>query len=176
MGKDKALIALGTALNALEVRWALAGGLAANRYRPMPRTTEDIDLVVAWDQGSRERITAALQEGGWSVRFMDSDGELLRLGHDEYGLADLIVAGTEYQLQALSRARREPLAGTFAASVLQAEDVIVHKLIANRYQDLADIEAILAAGTALDEPYIERWATFWEVSEAWRKLRQEAGP
>lgn len=172
MGKDKALIALGTALDALGVYWALAGGLAANRYRPMPRTTEDIDLVVAGDQSTRERITAALQEGGWSIRFMDSDGELLRLDHDEYGLADLIVAGTEYQLQALNRARREPLAGTFAASVLQAEDVIVHKLIANRYQDLADIEAILAAGTALDEPYIERWAAFWEVSEVWRKLRR----
>lgn len=174
MGKDKALIALGTALDALGVRWALAGGLAANRYRPMPRTTEDIDLVVAGDQGTRERITAALQKGGWSVRFMDSDGELVRLGHDEYGLADLMVAGTEYQLQALSRARREPLTGKFAASVLEAEDVIVHKLIANRYQDLADIEAILAAGTPLDEPYIEHWAAFWEVTEAWRKLRQEA--
>ena len=107
---------------------------------------------------------------------MDSDGELLRLGHDEYGLADLMVAGTEYQLHALSRARREPLTGTFAASVLQVEDVIVHKLIANRYQDLADIEAILATGAPLDEPYIEHWAAFWEVIDAWRKLRQEAAP
>lgn len=173
MRKDKALIALGTALDALGVRWALAGGWAANRYRPMPRTTEDIDLVVALNPGAGEGIAAELQKSGWSLRFMDSDGALLRLGHEEHGLADLIVAGTEYQLLALDRARREPLSETFVASILQVEDVIIHKLIANRYQDLADIETILAAGAPLDERYIEHWAAFWEVAEAWRKLCQE---
>jgi hypothetical protein len=38
-------------------------------------------------------------------------------------------------------------------------------------QDLADIEAILAAKVPLDEAYVERWAVFWEVLDVWRRLR-----
>jgi hypothetical protein len=52
-----------------------------------------------------------------------------------------------------------------------AEDVIVHKLIAGRAEDLADIEAIRGAKVALDESYIERWAAFRDVLEVWRGMR-----
>ena len=54
---------------------------------------------------------------------------------------------------------------------LAPEDVIVLKLIASRAQDLADVEAILAARPILDEAHLERWAEFWEVLDAWRRLR-----
>jgi hypothetical protein len=49
--------------------------------------------------------------------------------------------------------------------------VIVLKLIAGRAQDVADIEAILAAKPRLDEPYLEGWAEFWGVRDLWRRLR-----
>jgi hypothetical protein len=54
---------------------------------------------------------------------------------------------------------------------LTAEDVIVHKLIAGRFQDIADIEAIIASKTPLDESYIEHWATYWDVLTTWHSLR-----
>lgn len=44
----------------------------------------------------------------------------------------------------------------------------MHKLIAGRYQDMADIEAILDGGVVVDACYVERWAEFWEVLNRWR--------
>jgi hypothetical protein len=85
--------------------------------------------------------------------------------------ADL-VAGTEYQQEAIRRARQEPLGSGATAAVLTAEDVVVHKLIAARSQERADVEAILATGIALDEEYVERWAAYWDVLEDWRSLRR----
>ena len=50
------------------------------------------------------------------------------------------------------------------------EDVIVHKLIASRSQDIADIEAILSAKPSLDHDYISRWVQYWEIEDRWRSL------
>jgi hypothetical protein len=81
------------------------------------------------------------------------------------------VAATDYERLAIERARVEALAPGRVVRVVAPEDVIVLKLIAGRAQDLADIEAILAAKVALDEGYLERWAEFWDVLEPWRRLR-----
>jgi hypothetical protein len=80
------------------------------------------------------------------VRRAGPEGELLRLRHAELGIADLLIAATEYQQEAIRRAPEEPLGNGESARVLTPEDVIVHKLIAGRTQDHADVEAILAAG------------------------------
>ena len=55
--------------------------------------------------------------------------------------------------------------------MLAPEDVVVMKLIAGRAQDVADVEAILAAKAPLDESYVEEWAEVWGVLEAWRRIR-----
>lgn len=99
------------------------------------------------------------------------DADLLRLQHPELGIADLLVAGTDYQQEALQRARGERLGSGETVWVLAAEDVILHKLIAGRAQDHADIEAILAAGVVLDGGYIDRWAEYWDRFDVWQRLR-----
>lgn len=166
-----ALSALAAILRQLGIRWALIGALAANRYRASPRLTQDVDLLLADTGPGIEALEAAARAAGWDVRRASPEGELLRLRHPEFGIADLLIAGTDYQQQAIRRAREEPIGNGENAPVLTPEDVIVHKLIAGRTQDLADIEAILAAKVALDESYIERWATFWEVLDRWQALR-----
>jgi hypothetical protein len=166
-----ALSALAALLQELGIRWALMGALAANRYRASPRLTQDVDLLLADVGPGLGRLEAAAREAGWAVRRADPEGELIRLRHSELGIADLVIAGTDYQQQALRRAHEESIGEGESVFVLSPEDVIVHKLIAGRTQDLADIEAILAAGIPLDERYIERWAAFWEVSDRWRALR-----
>ena len=98
-------------------------------------------------------------------------GEILRLRHEELGAADLIVAATDYEGVAIARARQERLGVGGDVLVLAPEDVIVLKLIAGRAQDVADIEAILAAKPSLDETYVEQWAEFWGVLDLWRRLR-----
>ena len=172
MKPRSALSALGSVLDALPIRWTLIGALAANRYRGSPRSTNDVDLLLADTGEGLETLEAALIAAGWSVRRADPAGELLRLSHPEYGIADLLIAGTDYQSQAIERSVVEPFDAHESAPVLTPEDVIVHKLIAGRLQDLADIEAILDGGVALDEDYIEQWAQFWEVEDRWAQLRQ----
>lgn len=171
-----ALSELAARLRELGIRWALIGALAANRYRASPRLTQDVDVLLADVGPGLEALETAFRAGGWTVRRATPEGELLRLRHPELGIADLLVAGTAYQQEAIRRAREERLEGGEAIPVLTAEDVIVHKLIAGRTQDLADVEAILAAGVPLDREYVERWARFWEVLDRWHEARARVTP
>lgn len=138
-----ALSHLGKLLDGLSIRWVLIGALAANRYRSSPRLTNDVDLLLANAGESIDVLEATLVGAGWSVHRADRGGELLRLTHAVFGVADLLFAGTHYQDLAIQRALVEPIDDDEDAPVLTPEDVIVHKLIAGRYQDLADIDAIL---------------------------------
>jgi predicted nucleotidyltransferase len=166
-----ALSVLAAILRDLGIRWVLIGALAANRYRTSPRLTQDVDLLLADVGAGLDALEIAARAAGWEVRRASGEGDLLRLRHPELGIADLLIAGTEYQQEAIRRGRKEPIGNGENVRVLTAEDVIVHKLIAGRTQDRADIEAILAAKVPLDESYIERWAAFWGVLDDWRALR-----
>jgi hypothetical protein len=149
----------------------LIGALAANRYRATTRLTQDVDLLLASPGPGLGELQRELVAAGWAVRRASPGGEILRLRHPELGAADLILAGTEYERQALARARVESLGTTHDVPVATPEDVIVLKLIAGRAQDEADIEAILVAKPVLDTRYIEDWADFWGVAELWRRVR-----
>lgn len=165
----RALADLAALLGELGIRWALIGALAANRYRASARTTQDVDLLLA---NTGPGLEAALQRRGWELRRATPDADLLRLRHAEFGIADLLIAGTDYQQEALRRAHSERIGDGPALWVLSVEDVILHKLIAGRRQDHADVEAILAAGVALDERYLERWIGYWDLRGDWECLRE----
>jgi hypothetical protein len=166
-----ALEALGRLLDDLGIGWVLIGALAANRYRISTRLTGDVDLLLAGMGPGLEHIERDLTAQGWSVRRAAPGGEVLRLRHAELGAADLIIAATDYEAIAIARARGETIGGGFVVRVAAPEDVIVLKLIAGRAQDVADIEAILATRPDLDERHIEQWAEYWDVLDAWRRLR-----
>jgi len=135
--------------------------------------TEDVDVLiddVGLDLGALEQT---LRGRGWAVSRADPLGELVRLRHPTFGIADILVAGTDYQRESIARSHAEQLDGK-PIPVLRVEDVIVHKLIAGRAQDLADIEAILATRQAFDRGYVERWAQFWELEDRWRQISAAA--
>jgi len=132
--------------------------------------TQDVDTLVADANLDLARLEQALADRGWVVRRADPQGELLRLRHATLGIADIVVAGTDYQREAIARARVEQFEDGLRVPVLRIEDVIVHKLIAGRSQDIADIEAILATRAKFDRAYVERWAEFWDVTDRWRAV------
>ena len=105
---------VGRLLDGMSIRWALIGGLAANRYRSAPRYTGDVDLLLAGSGAPLPELESALTARGWSVCRADGEGSLLRANHTELGPVDLLVAGTEYQEQALQRAQVESVAGVGA--------------------------------------------------------------
>jgi hypothetical protein len=148
-------------LDELEVRWVLAGALAADRYRAEPRYTTDLDLLITWS----DAIPGALESFDYDVRTMADPGShphLLMLRSSRERI-DLIVAVVPYQELAIERG--------VAEHVLAIEDVVVHKLIAWRRKDRDDIRSILEAGHSLDEAYIAEWVGAWEVTDRWAEAQ-----
>ena len=164
--------AVAALLGAHGVRWVVMGAVAANRYRREVRLTGDLDLLVA-SHGSDglDALEAAFENAGWSVRRGSADGAILRLRHATLGAVDLVLAETEYQRTAIERAVSEVSGGGVPLRVLRIEDVLIHKLIARRPRDIADIEDILARRPELDEAYVEHWVEYWDVGELWQQLR-----
>ena len=159
------------------VKWAVFGAVAANVYRAEARTTFDVDLLVSLSREGMGYVAEAAEEAGWRVRFLHPEGTMLRIDHPDLGAADLVAVEIEYQRTALQRARQETFTGGIVARVLSVEDVVIHKLIANRLQDDADIASILDANPHLDHDYLDRWIRVWGVGdrlEAIRERMQEA--
>ena len=143
-------------LDRIGVRWALAGALAALRYRKTPRGTTDADLLI----GASEGVAEAFRDDGYEVIESTDVGEpphLLAIRGQGIRV-DLLVARTPYQEQALDRA---------VGRVLTAEDVIIHKLLAWRARDRNDVDEILASDTPLDVEFIRSVAREWEVEDRW---------
>ena len=164
--------AVAALLGAHGVRWVVMGAVAANRYRREVRLTGDLDLLVA-SHGSDglDALEAAFENAAWSVRRGSADGAILRLRHATLGAVDLVLAETEYQRTAIERAVSEVSGGGVPLRVLRIEDVLIHKLIARRPRDIADIEDILARRPELDDAYVEHWVEYWDVGELWQQLR-----
>lgn len=55
----------------LGVEWTLVGALAANQYRATPRSTADVDTLVAYDSALVERLESA----GYAVSVMTDEGQ-----------------------------------------------------------------------------------------------------
>lgn len=149
--------------------WAVIGGHAANLYRTEARATVDTDVLVATTGRSMRAIANAMVQDGWSIRSMPDGDWLVRVKHPLLGAVDIIAAETEYQSTALSRARVTQFGG-IPLRALAVEDVLIHKMIAGRFKDEADVEDILRAGPNMDEDYLKRWLAEWEVQDRYARV------
>ena len=165
-----ALNALAAVFDAMDTDWAVIGGHAANIYRDEPRLTGDVDLMLIATEGEMAAIADVFRQRGWRVSHRPGDQWLVRLGHPVHGRADLIAAETEYQRGAIRRAQRSRLREAGEAKVIRAEDVVILKLIANRYRDEDDVASILTAGTPLDSEYLRPWLTAWDLLDRYQKI------
>ena len=155
------------------VEWAVFGAVAANLYRAEARATYDVDILLSLGRADLAEVAEAAQAAGWTVRLLHPDASMLRIVHPEFGAVDFVAVEIEYQQAALQRARRETLAGGISTRVLRVEDVIIHKLIAGRSRDDADVEAILDANHDLDRDYLDHWLDQWEVADRFAVLQKK---
>ena len=130
------------ALNRLDVRYALCGGLAVAAHGHL-RATRDIDILVS-SAADVERIDAVLPDLGWipgsdSIEF--EDGFLLHRRIRPVGetalMLDILVPpdGADF----LHDRELSELDGA-ACWVVGRESLMKMKRLANRPQDLADID------------------------------------
>ncbi|MDE0691142.1 MAG: hypothetical protein OXI55_02730 [Gammaproteobacteria bacterium] len=83
----------------------------------------------------------------------------------------MIASETEYQRTALARTK-VTMFGSIALRSLAVEDVLIHKLIAGRYKDEADVDDILRTDPLLDEDYLCKWLDEWGVRERYERIKR----
>jgi predicted nucleotidyltransferase len=156
-------------LKAYGIPYAIVGGIA-NAVRGEPRTTHDADFKVLV-QGMTIARFRALAEAQfkpyrrpWLGRAESALVISVEVAPDM--IVDLLVAVLPYEEQAIQRAELIKFE-ELLLPVCTAEDLIIHKAIADRTKDWQDIERILLRQRGkLDVAYVRDWlAQFAEALE-----------
>jgi hypothetical protein len=170
-------------LTPLRIPVALMGGLALASWKHV-RATRDIDLLIGAGRADPKQFLESLQAAGLRPKRSPAATrlgqlELMQLLYEppETFLdieIDLLLANSEYHRNALQR--RVPLRLPeldIEIAVLTCEDLILHKLLAERIIDQADTAALLRANRqTLDFAYLRKCAIELKVvpalAEAWK--------
>jgi predicted nucleotidyltransferase len=91
---------------------------------------------------------------------------------------DLLVAKTDFEVQALVRAVPVDVGG-LQVPVVTPEDLVVYKLLANRTRDRDDVRAVIQTqrrtSRAFDWSHVETWCAYWGIDARAKSLRDELG-
>lgn len=159
---ERALSRLAADLTALDLRWAVVGGLAVS-VRARPRITWDLDVAVsvATDRDA-ERVVLQLRDRGYSDRPEDAVLEHKETGrlaavrlvpprdYDEGLGVDLLFASSGVEAEVSAEADLiETFEGLFVP-VAQLGHLLALKVLAGRPRDAEDCKALIASATARD--------------------------
>lgn len=147
-------------LKAHAIPYVVIGGIA-NAVRGEPRATHDADLKVLVEGMTIAQFRALAEaqfkpyRRPWLGRAESSLIISLEVAPDM--VVDLLVAVLPYEAEAIRRAEVIEIEG-LSLPVCTAEDLIIHKAIADRPKDWIDIEKILLRQRGkLDIEYIRQW-------------------
>lgn len=152
------------------IAYAIIGGFAVQRWG-QPRFTRDVDVTILLPPGSEE---ATLREMVAAFPARVEDPVAFALEHRVLPLtvpggseADVSPGLPGYDEEAIGRGVAYDLGGGRTVRLCSAEDLIIHKALAGRAQDVFDIEGIVARqGKVLDLAYVRRWlAELGQVSD-----------
>ena len=160
-------------LNRVGIAYMLVGSMASN-FWGIPRSTHDLDFVVAMRQADVEALATAFEEGFFiqveSIRCAFAPPYQFNAIDDlsalKVGFWNLTHEPFEHG--AFNRRQQVKLINT-PAWITTAEDVILHKLYWNKLSP-SSRQLFDAAGVytiqreALDMPYLRHWATALDVS------------
>jgi len=158
----------------LHIEYAIMGGIALQAWG-RERVTRDIDLIVYLGEIEREKFLDTLIKRGFKISKKESlnakEPSLpISCYYEEktYGLwleIDFFIAQTVYQKKALERSLEIEVLGK-KIKIVQPEDLILHKLLANRPIDRVDVESVISEQKeSLDKDYLFYWARVLGVSK-----------
>lgn len=148
-------------LTAHKVPYVIIGGLAVQRWGD-PRFTRDVDVTLLVSPEEEEGLLSGLLRV-FTPRIPDAlafarQNRVLLVRTPEGCDLDISLGISGYEEEVVARAVNYDLGNGRTVRLCSAEDLIIHKAIAGRPQDCADIEGILLRqGHALDTRYVERW-------------------
>jgi hypothetical protein len=165
----KALQAIWNALRSMNIPAAVMGGLAMSLWK-YPRATRDVDLLIGIETRQLDKILPQLQALGIRPKHSPpimplGQMNIIQMLYEPPEAfmevqIDLLLAETDYLRTALERRIPTQLPDiSIETAVLTCEDLILHKLLAGRLIDRADIAALLKFNLAsLDRHYLVHWA------------------
>lgn len=188
MSDDSAEVVVGRVLRALEtagVPYMLTGSFAS-AFHGAPRTTQDIDIVIAPTLGSLQRLIKEFPEESYylsrdaALQAYGSEGLFNVIDFDSGWKIDFIVRKSRrFSVEEFERRHQADMLGV-TLFVASAEDVILSKLewakLSQSERQIRDVAGIVRTkGDALDYQHIERWVTSLALQEQWKAAKHEAG-
>lgn len=153
---------LGQFLTLNGLAYAIIGGIAVQKWGE-PRFTRDVDLTVAYPltTGSAEFVRLVTAQfpsrSADPVAFARTTRMLLVTASNGVEV-DLSLALPGYEDDLLARAVDYEVAPGKTVRLCSAEDLIIHKAVAGRPQDLYDIQSVVyRQGVKLDVTYVRHW-------------------
>lgn len=173
----------------LKVPYAIIGGLAVQNWGEA-RFTKDVDLTIIIPVEEQEAILRLLSSHLHprlpdALEFARNNRIFLAQTSDETPV-DISLGLPGYEDEMVARAVDYVIKPGKTIRICSAEDLIIHKLVAGRPQDIRDIEGvIIRQATNLDLHYIRYWLkTFAEwlegddvidrFEQAWRKYAPQS--
>ena len=166
----------------LQIECCLAGGLAVSVWGE-PRTTYDVDLVVAPPKGGADALVELLANDpllGLAPDRFELTGQvtIVRIPivispnsvHPEVVLVDLLLLPGQLTESILRRAVSIEIEGKMR-KISTAEDLILIKLLSAREKDREDIRNLVRLQReSLNFAYIDEWAKLLGVGMDWKSL------
>lgn len=164
---ERALLDGIAALEALDVRYAIVGGLAVSVWA-MPRATRDVDLYADLDRAQKPQVQKALEAHGFEVPAMAEEleqfGVFRSRSRNDGIFLDIFSAVGPLGQAILDRRRRITLEGR-DVWLISPEDLILLKAFSERERDFEDLSTLYRhSGSKLDTTYIEKWASALDES------------
>lgn len=167
------------------VEYMIMGGIAV-RFWGLPRPTFDLDFTLSMEAAEVPLLGAALEDRGFTLPEIHGRGFLDELaGMKKFAVTrflegrevrvDLFLVTSRYQREAFARRVRKRINGS-EAWFIAPEDLILHKLVAGRDRDLADVSDILWMNPTLNQAHLRHWAGELGVTAALERKLSEIDP
>jgi predicted nucleotidyltransferase len=143
-----------------KIPYVIIGGIAVQHWGE-PRVTVDIDLTVMFPHGVEEFV--ALVSRRFQLRSVDPVDfarrtRVVPIQTANAVAVDISLGVPGYEDQVMQRAVEYPIARGKRIRICSAEDLVIHKAVAGRDKDLADLTRIIQKqGDQLDAAYIRHW-------------------
>jgi hypothetical protein len=174
-----------TALDRAGIAYMLTG-LFASAHHGAPRSTLDIDIVIAANPAQLRTFVQSLPSAEY---YADLNAALE--AHERQSLFNVIDLATGWKIDLIIRKSRAFSLEEFnrrqlvtvqdlPLSVATAEDVVIAKLewskLAQSQRQVEDVAAILRLRwEALDQAYLEKWVSELDLKQEWSHAKRIAG-
>ncbi len=179
MSVQRVLQKITKALDQAGVAHMLTGSFAS-AYHGSPRSTQDVDLVIAATPAQLRTFVESLPSGEY---YADSGAALEALQRESmFNLIDLesgwkidlIIRKARPFSQEEFRRRQEAVVQGVSLFVATAEDVVLAKLewakLAYSQRQIEDAAGIMKIrGDSLDRPYLEKWIGQLGLAKEWKE-------